>query len=236
MHFINTISIIRAVRNGQLQTIPSVFLVAGDYFLQSYGGTIPTEAVLCDPSGLEQGRVFHKFDVFEHSSTFPADLSVHNMKGFHLFKAIESPLKGITKLFIDRKRPTPLMKKTYDAYHRIIAFRVFLPIVVLGLIVNIIRVASQPTLREPIVIYEAVLINQAYLLLPGWLCLLPLYRIIIRSLGSAQVISLNEALQVSKLDYIDEDDVDEFDAAPPPTQDITTDWSKRAAFAGDLYC
>ncbi|KAJ1557373.1 hypothetical protein HK096_007629, partial [Nowakowskiella sp. JEL0078] len=52
----------------------------------------------------------------------------------------------------------------------------------------------------------------------------PVWILIARSYGNAQVISLLEELQSSKRDYQDEEGVDEFDLAPPPTQNIITDW------------
>jgi hypothetical protein len=51
--------------------------------------------------------------------------------------------------------------------------------------------------------------------------------LIARSLGNAQLLILFEALQISKTEYEDDDEVDEFDAeAPPPTKDMELSPSK----------
>jgi hypothetical protein len=51
--------------------------------------------------------------------------------------------------------------------------------------------------------------------------------LIARSFGNAQLLILFEALQISKTEYEDDDEVDEFDAeAPPPTKDLELSPSK----------
>lgn len=61
------------------------------------------------------------------------------------------------------------------------------------------------------------------LLLPLWL---PTMLLVARSYGNAQILTLLEALQQSNnVQFEDAVDVDEFDAAPPPTKNIATKWS-----------
>jgi hypothetical protein len=70
-------------------------------------------------------------------------------------------------------------------------------------------------------IAEVVFVETIYAIIPLLPLTLPSLWLIARSFGNAQVLILFEALQISKTEYEDEDDVDEFDAeAPPPTKDV----------------
>ncbi|RKP37124.1 hypothetical protein BJ085DRAFT_19421 [Dimargaris cristalligena] len=63
---------------------------------------------------------------------------------------------------------------------------------------------------------------QIYVLLPFCGLALPLLIILARTYANAQILILLDALQHSKTDYEDSDDIDEFDMdAPPPTKNIT---------------
>jgi hypothetical protein len=72
---------------------------------------------------------------------------------------------------------------------------------------------------------DLVVTGQVYiviLLLPLWL---PTMLLVARSYGNAQILTLLEALQQSNnVQFEDAVDVDEFDAAPPPTKNIATKW------------
>lgn len=73
-----------------------------------------------------------------------------------------------------------------------------------------------------------------YTIIPLLPLCIPSLWIIARSFGNAQLLILFEALQISKTEYEDDDEVDEFDAeAPPPTKDL--ELSPSTARCGYMY-
>ncbi|KAJ1984624.1 hypothetical protein H4R34_000527 [Dimargaris verticillata] len=63
---------------------------------------------------------------------------------------------------------------------------------------------------------------QVYLLLPFCAMVLPMLTVLARTYANAQILILLDALQRSKTEYEDSEDIDEFDMdAPPPTKDVT---------------
>ncbi|KAJ1911506.1 hypothetical protein IWQ60_010099 [Tieghemiomyces parasiticus] len=84
-----------------------------------------------------------------------------------------------------------------------------------------------PTLSAPDVPWgqgalEYLAAYQVYVLLPFCGLALPVLTVLARTYANAQILILLDALQRSKTDYEDADDIDEFDMeAPPPTKDIT---------------
>lgn len=53
----------------------------------------------------------------------------------------------------------------------------------------------------------------------------PTIMLLTRSFGNAYILTLFEALQSSKTEFTDQEDVDEFDAAPAPTKNLSLSWS-----------
>ena len=60
---------------------------------------------------------------------------------------------------------------------------------------------------------------------PSPLSLTHIPRLIGKSYANAYILTLFDALQSSKTDFEDKEDVDEFDAAPAPTKDFTLPWT-----------
>ena len=54
---------------------------------------------------------------------------------------------------------------------------------------------------------------------------LPVLLLVARSYGNAQILCLLEVLQSSQVEFKDEENIDEFDAAPPPTKKVVTSWT-----------
>ncbi|KAJ3116088.1 hypothetical protein HDU96_010463 [Phlyctochytrium bullatum] len=76
------------------------------------------------------------------------------------------------------------------------------------------------------VILEFAFNLQFYALIPLLPLALPTLCLIARSYGNAQIVCLFDVLQSSTDEFKDEEDIDEFDAAPPPTKAVSTEWSR----------
>ncbi|KXS20321.1 hypothetical protein M427DRAFT_108458, partial [Gonapodya prolifera JEL478] len=72
-------------------------------------------------------------------------------------------------------------------------------------------------------LWEEIFALPIYTVLPLVPLTVPAILLAARALGNAQVLTLFDALQQSREEYEDEDDVDEFDVAPPPTKDVDLD-------------
>ncbi|GAA5795183.1 hypothetical protein HPULCUR_000537 [Helicostylum pulchrum] len=145
-------------------------------------------------------------------------------RGRHQFVLLESPLEKNMRRALNQKRPDTVM---YNESHVIIRiFYRYIIWIVLGiaLVVNFLRYGLHSTLINHFPVdqlVEEVFTMSIYAIIPLLPLCIPSMWIIARSFGNAQLLILFEALQISKTEYEDDDEVDEFDAeAPPPTKDL----------------
>lgn len=145
-------------------------------------------------------------------------------RGRHQFILLETPLRKNMRKALQGERPETVIHNEAKVlinwfYHRIIWV-----ILVLALIINLFRFGFKDIMGNKYhvdQIAEVVFVETIYAIIPLLPLTLPSLWLIARSFGNAQVLILFEALQISKTEYEDEDDVDEFDAeAPPPTKDV----------------
>jgi hypothetical protein len=152
-------------------------------------------------------------------------------RGRHQFILLETPLRKKMRKALQGERPETVIHNEAKVlidwfYHRIIW-----AVLTLALIINLFRFGFKDIMGNKYhvdQIYEVVFVETIYTIIPLLPLTLPSLWLIARSFGNAQVLILFEALQISKTEYEDEDDVDEFDAeAPPPTKDVDLNPSKR---------
>jgi hypothetical protein len=153
-------------------------------------------------------------------------------RGRHQFVLLETPLRKNMRKALQGERPETVIHNEAKVlitwfYHRIIWV-----VLALSLLINLFRFGFKDIMGNKYhvdQIAEVVFVEAIYTILPLLPLILPSLWLIARSFGNAQVLILFEALQISKTEYEDEDDVDEFDAeAPPPTKDVDLNPSKRA--------
>ncbi|KAF1803269.1 hypothetical protein FB192DRAFT_1075853 [Mucor lusitanicus] len=145
-------------------------------------------------------------------------------RGRHQFVLLESPLEKNMRRALSQKRPNTVM--FHESHVIIRVFYRYIIWIVLGiaLVVNFLRYGIRSTWINHFPadqLIEEVFTMSIYAIIPLLPLCIPSMWIIARSFGNAQLLILFEALQISKTEYEDDDEVDEFDAeAPPPTKDL----------------
>ncbi|KAG0183213.1 hypothetical protein DFQ29_008573 [Apophysomyces sp. BC1021] len=145
-------------------------------------------------------------------------------RGRHQFILLETPLEKNLRTALTQQRPATVIANETRVITRIFYRYIIWIMLSAALLVNLLRFG----LRDRIVnnspvdqLAELLLALPLYVILPLLPFCLPSLWIIARCFGNAQLLILFEALQISKTEYEDDDEVDEFDAeAPPPTKDV----------------
>lgn len=151
-------------------------------------------------------------------------------RGRHQFILLESPLEKNLKRALNQKRPNTVMFNESHVIIRIFYRYVIWIVLVIALLINLLRCGLRSKLINHFPtdqLIEEVFTMSVYAMIPLLPLCIPSLWIIARSFGNAQLLILFEALQISKTEYEDDDEVDEFDAeAPPPTKDLELSPSK----------
>lgn len=151
-------------------------------------------------------------------------------RGRHQFILLESPLEKNMRRALNQKRPNTVMFNESRVIFRIFYNYIIWIVLGIAIVVNLLSFGLRSTLvnHYPIdQIIEQVFTMTIYAIIPLLPLCIPSMWIIARSFGNAQLLILFEALQISKTEYEDDDEVDEFDAeAPPPTKDLELSPSK----------
>lgn len=228
---IPTITVARVIRDGTIHTMPFTLLVEDDIILLAYGDTAPARAKHIpaphsqhpvQPLELVQGQIL----AFESVQSNPDSIK----SGFFYFQLLETPLIETLQSSLAFDRPETVIMWQIKKLRSFLVNRVIWVVVGVSFIVNLIRFVvgySMHSWKADQAI-ELLLSLQVYvliLLLPLWL---PTMCLVARSYGNAQILCLLDAIHTSKVQFEDKEDVDEFDAAPPPTKNIATAWSSIA--------
>ncbi|KAF9899771.1 hypothetical protein EC991_008337 [Linnemannia zychae] len=148
----------------------------------------------------------------------------HELKGRYTFEVMETPLEQILHTALDpTPRPNSLIQKQLLVISRIIFFKVVLAIALLALTINLLRYVLKEIvqLHHPTQGPEQLLALPIYAALPLLPLSLPTLLQISKAFTNATILVLFNTLQISKTEYEDEKDVDEFDVeAPPPTKNV----------------
>eukprot|EP00842_Homolaphlyctis_polyrhiza_P000785 jgi/Hompol1/1707/HPOL_005693-RA len=231
---IETVSIIRVVRDATVRLLPSNLLVEDDVILLAFGDTAPCRILFmfatspAEQIRMESGQLF-KPDLFSsitdpHRAQQAFGISTN---GAYYFKVTETPIRNIVAAALDSKRPETVIAHQLALIDHIFLSRVIWIALFASLIVNALRFTLINTSTIQLRVSQAyeMLVNlQIYLLFPLIPLSYPTLSLVARSYGNAQIVSLFEALQSSKTAFEDKEDVDEFDAAPAPTKDIAVSW------------
>ncbi|KAJ3189439.1 hypothetical protein HDU85_003069 [Gaertneriomyces sp. JEL0708] len=235
---IPTVSIARVIRDETIQLVPFNLVVEDDIVQMAFGDTAPCRLVFVyshldkTPRSAQTSFVLHKGQMLRPSLFgLPGDTSMtptlSQTEGQYYFRATETPVKDTLKAALHFKRPQTLFAQQLGVIQRYQLLHAVCVVFGAALLVNVLRYAikasSDPSLRNQGV--ELLLVLQVYAVLP----LLPFAAysmyVIARSYGNAQILSLFDALQTSGTEFEDTEDVDEFDAAPPPTKELGLDWA-----------
>jgi len=230
-----SVSVARVVRDGVVRTFPFNLLVDGDIIELAYGDRAPCRAryVFCSPR-LPTDKteyVLEKSQLFTPSlfgippaKGLDRELSLNN--GRFQFVLTETPLSHCLRDSFDSSRPLSLIANQLGVVWRIWRYRIIWIVAALALLANVLRFAIPYSVGKVpgSQWFEMILVMSDYVLLPMLMLPVPALLLGFRAYGNAQVLTLFHQLQATKQDYEDEEDVDEFDAAPPPTMDIDLDW------------
>jgi hypothetical protein len=140
------------------------------------------------------------------------------------FKLIETPLKLALETALTTQRPETVAMWQLKKFNEILIKKIIWIFFGLALLINLIRFSLSIGSNPFIAAIELLVLDQISVILicvPLWI---PTMCLVARSYGNAQILSLLEELQTSKVQFTDKDDVDEFDSAPAPIKEIKTRW------------
>ena len=229
------------MRDGYLRYLPRNLLVTGDLILLAFGDVCPAKVQYVPNSQsdwdeneeiiLQQDTLLKPncFTVFSKYSSFTSHIK--NIDGHHRFIMLETPLLHTLNTILPPSRPKNVVSNQLQVLANIIYEKLLWIVLGSSFMVNLIRylVHDAPMGRINQVL-EMLLPLQVYAVLPLLPLAFPLTILAFRTYGNAQLLSLFDALQGSKTEYEDREDVDEFDAAPPPTKDISLSFRKDCFF------
>ncbi|KAJ3021631.1 hypothetical protein HKX48_008112 [Thoreauomyces humboldtii] len=234
---IATVSLSRVVRDQVVLTLPFNLIVTDDIVQMAYGDTAPCKVKYVNshfdiaPGTEEREYILEKGQLFRPTLfSSPPDRTIMrraalNEGQFH-FRALETPLKDTLKKALDFNRPETVVLRQFAIIADYYFTRLMWGFLAISCLVNALRygIRDTSTQEKKQQGVEILLVIQIYVILPLLPLVLPTLFIIIRSFGNAQILSLFDALQTSKTEFEDREDIDEFDAAPPPTKDLVLDW------------
>ncbi|KAF9179828.1 hypothetical protein BGZ50_006662 [Haplosporangium sp. Z 11] len=150
----------------------------------------------------------------------------HNeLQGRYTFEVLETPLERILHTALDpTPRPKSLIQKQLLVINKVIFCKVLLAIAILALIINLLRYVLKEVLQLDHATQgiEQLLVLPIYAAMPLLPLSIPTLLQISKAYTNATILVLFNTLQISKTEYEDEQDVDEFDVeAPPPTKNVT---------------
>ncbi|KAI8970790.1 hypothetical protein BDB01DRAFT_731425 [Pilobolus umbonatus] len=226
--FIPSMSVAKVVRDGVVRIFPVNLLVQGDIVEMLYGDIAPGRMKYLNHMN-EKEYYLAKDQTFKPSFFGippPTGLMEEYMRsrGRHQFQLLETPLESNMRRALNQKRPNTVMYNEGQVLIRVFYRYIIWIVLVLSLIINGLRCGLRSVMVNayPVdQIAEELITLSVYVILPLLPLCIPTMWIIARSFGNAQLLILFEALQISKTEYEDDDEVDEFDAeAPPPIKDL----------------
>lgn len=216
-----TISSARVYRKS-FTHIPSSFLVPNDVISLHIGDAVPCSCYLLDSDGkklvsYESGDMFKRDEsLFEMDNALNFDVvGIQRVK--YAFVVLNAPLNDIIFAYRKTIRPQTLVDIQYAYFLKIVGNNLALIILLSSISVSILRLIFSKN-RTTIDYIEILLINQVYTMLPIWILIQPIFIIIFRTFASARIVTLADALMTSKIEFTEDEDVDEFDIAPPPSK------------------
>jgi hypothetical protein len=173
---------------------------------------------------LEAGQLFKPSFFSDMTSKEVYEQHIQN-RGRYQFVLLETPWANSLKAALNQERPDTVIHKQAKVLRKIFLYRILFIIFGLAIIINLLRykISGDENLDQ---LFEILVVLPIYAILPIIVIPLafPLLWLIVRSFANATLLVLFETLQISKTEYEDDEEVDEFDAeAPPPTKNVHLD-------------
>ncbi|CAG8582984.1 9449_t:CDS:2, partial [Acaulospora colombiana] len=209
---------------------PTTLLVEGDVVEMLYGDVAP-----CRMKYLEQKDLAPKYLESSHvlKPTFFEKMSSHalweqniNNEGRYKFVLLETPWANCLRSALNQTRPATVITKQAEILERVFLHRFVFVILAMSFLINLLRYMSSeaPSNRHGDQVFETLVILPMYSIIPLIPLAFPVLWVVTRGFANATILVLFEALQISKTEYEDDEEVDEFDAeAPPPTKNVHID-------------
>ncbi|KAJ3265341.1 hypothetical protein HDU77_005584 [Chytriomyces hyalinus] len=219
--------------NNSSILLPFNLLLEGDIILLHCGEKTPARVQSCFPDTLQPIPASHaRYAVLEKGqmlkpSAFvnsPSSIPAHEI--FH-FKLLETPLLDTLNSMLYSRRPDSVIYHQLHVITTTLTQSVIWSIFAASLVINVFRYAFLSNTGVRRIDEALILLSNAQFysaLLPLLPFSLPIICLIARAYGNAQIICLHEAIQASTEDFKDEENIDDFDAAPPPTKEVETDY------------
>ncbi|CAG8604208.1 7716_t:CDS:10 [Paraglomus brasilianum] len=239
--FVPSITFTKVFRDGIESTIPTYLLVEGDIVELFFGDVAPCQMQFIAPTDadlspskltLNTNEVFKPSFFSEPEPQLLLDNHISN-RGRYRFKIIETPWANNLKCVLNQRRPATVLCRQAqvleDVFFKKAIFIIFAIVFLMTLPRYIVYEVIKSDRRNQAL--ESLIVLPVYCILPILPFTFPTLWLVVRSFSNATVLVLFELLQISKTDYEDDDEVDEFDAeAPPPTKNVHLDraavWSK----------
>ncbi|KAG9296240.1 hypothetical protein G9A89_014832 [Geosiphon pyriformis] len=235
--FVPSMTLAKVVRDGYVRNFPTTLLVENDVVEMLYGDIAQCRmkylAINGDSSPddfsdakeyvLEANQVFKPSLFDDLSSKQLWDQHMKN-RGRYQFVLLETPWANSLREALREVRPPTLFKNQAKVLEDFFLKRLLYAVLALALSINFLKylikniIANNSSFQQG---FELLTIMPVYAIIPIFPFTFPTLWLIARSFGNASVLVLFEALQKSKTEYEDDEEVDEFDAdAPPPTKNI----------------
>ena len=206
-----SVSVTRVFRDGRLRVAPVNLLVQGDVIQLAHGDKTPARVSVISSSPVPV--IFEADTLVSPSTALPS-------KGSLIAVLLETPLQNQLRESIKNLRPKNLVENHVEILSKFHLKYITWGSLILSIPINILRYFLTGNQTTP---FEIIVVLPIYALIPLLPITIPALLLAIRSFGNAELLNLFEQLQNSKTLYEDDDDVDEFDAAPPPTKDVQLD-------------
>ncbi|KAK9767419.1 hypothetical protein K7432_002819 [Basidiobolus ranarum] len=228
---IPSVSSVKVIRDCVHKILPDNLLVKGDIVEMRYGDIAPCKMVHVYQADLETSESLLEYSL-ERNQVFKPTLfgippqvpiSKKNIQcqGRFWFILQETPISfNLPPAFVET-RPNTIIHNQINVLVQKLLKRLLWVILAASMIVNIARYVFQDVIHEHQAEdgFETIVLLQVYVVLPFLPLSFPTLWVLARSYGNAKILTLFEALQISKTEF--EDEEDEFDAeAPPPTKDV----------------
>ena len=212
-----TVAISRVIRDGEVKQYPCNLLVKGDIVILGLGEMVPAKVRLDN----NQVELILERDTRIKPSHLPAIVNPLNLKDLDekavfRFQVMETPVESICKASLRSQRP-PTFVSHYVKILEQLSNKSSLIFLLIIAIVNIIKyfLIQGPTDLYYLFGYQLVLV-----VVPLMPIGIPMLLLLTRSYSNAYILTLFDGLQTSKTEFVDADDVDEFDEAPAPTKEL----------------
>ncbi|KAF9974039.1 hypothetical protein BGZ73_002685 [Actinomortierella ambigua] len=148
-----------------------------------------------------------------------------NNQGRYTFEVLETPLEKILHTALDpTPRPQSLIQKQLAAIHQVLFHRIIPGVALLAFGINLLRyvILEVIELEQASQGVEQLLVLPVHAILPLMMLSMPSLLQISKAYCNATILVLYNTLQISKTEFEDDQDVDEFDVeAPPPTKNVS---------------